>query len=70
MDLVAGKFKEALQQYGPKAVGYYGSGQALTEETYLASKIFKAGLKSNNVNGNPRLCMASAVEATPPPRQG
>ncbi|MCG8563955.1 MAG: molybdopterin oxidoreductase family protein, partial [Desulfobacterales bacterium] len=39
----------------------YGSGQALTEETYLASKIFKAGLKSNNVEGNPRLCMASAV---------
>jgi hypothetical protein len=25
----------------------------LTEETYLASKIFKAGLKSNNVDGNP-----------------
>ncbi len=61
MELVTGKFKEALQQYGPKAVGYYGSGQALTEETYLASKIFKAGLKSNNVDGNPRLCMASAV---------
>ena len=61
MDLVTGKFKEALQQYGPKAVAYYGSGQNLTEETYLASKIFKAGLKSNNVDGNPRLCMASAV---------
>lgn len=61
LDLTASKFKDALKKYGPTSVGYYGSGQALTEETYLASKIFKAGLKSNNVEGNPRLCMASAV---------
>lgn len=38
-----------------------GSGQCLTEESYLANKIFKAGFKTNNVDGNPRLCMASAV---------
>ncbi len=61
MNLVASKFKDAIKNHGPTSVGYYGSGQALTEETYLASKIFKAGLKSNNVEGNPRLCMASAV---------
>jgi len=61
MDLTVAKFKEALQAGGPDAVAFYGSGQALTEETYLASKIFKAGLKCNNVDGNPRLCMASAV---------
>ena len=61
MNLVALKFKDAIKNHGPTSVGYYGSGQALTEETYLASKIFKAGLKSNNVEGNPRLCMASAV---------
>ena len=61
LDLVASKFKEAIEKHGPGSVGYYGSGQALTEETYLASKIFKAGLKCNNVEGNPRLCMASAV---------
>lgn len=61
LDLTARKFRESIDKYGPESVGYYGSGQALTEETYLASKIFKAGLKSNNVEGNPRLCMASAV---------
>ncbi len=61
LDLTAKKFREAIDKYGPESVGYYGSGQALTEETYLASKIFKAGLKCNNVEGNPRLCMASAV---------
>jgi len=61
LNLTAEKFKQALKTYGPDSVAYYGSGQALTEETYLASKIWKAGLKSNNVDGNPRLCMASAV---------
>jgi nitrate reductase NapA len=61
MDYTAKKFKEVLKSDGPGAVAYYGSGQALTEETYLANKIFKGGLKSNNVDGNPRLCMASAV---------
>ena len=61
MNLVVSKFKAAMKEGGPSAIGYYGSGQALTEETYLASKIFKAGLGCNNVEGNPRLCMASAV---------
>lgn len=61
LDLTAARFKEAMAQGGPGAVGYYGSGQNLTEESYLANKVFKAGLKCNNVDGNPRLCMASAV---------
>ena len=61
MSLVTKKFKAAIKEHGPTSVAYYGSGQALTEETYLASKIFKAGLGCNNVEGNPRLCMASAV---------
>ena len=61
LNLTAKKFKDVLKTDGPDGVAYYGSGQALTEETYLASKIWKAGLKSNNVEGNPRLCMASAV---------
>jgi len=61
MDLVARRFKETMAAHGPDAVGFYGSGQALTEETYVANKLFKAGLRTNNVDGNPRLCMASAV---------
>lgn len=61
MALVASRFEAALAAGGPEAVGFYGSGQGLTEETYAANKLFKAGLRSNNVDGNPRLCMASAV---------
>jgi nitrate reductase (cytochrome) len=61
MTLVASKFNEAIATHGPNAVGFYGSGQGLTEETYVANKLFKAGIRTNNVEGNPRLCMASAV---------
>lgn len=61
MTLVASKFKESIEKHGPDSVGFYGSGQGQTEETYCANKLFKAGIRTNNVEGNPRLCMASAV---------
>ncbi len=61
LDIAAEKFAQALKTYGPASVAYYGSGQALTEETYLFQKVMRAGLRTNNVEGNPRLCMASAV---------
>jgi nitrate reductase (cytochrome) len=61
MELTATRFHQAMEKYGPDSVGFYGSGQALTEETYVANKLFKAGIRTNNVEGNPRLCMASAV---------
>ena len=61
LDFAAARFKKVLAENGPGAIAYYGSGQALTEESYLANKIWKAGFRSNNVDGNPRLCMASAV---------
>jgi len=61
MALVAAKFGEAVEQHGADSVAFYGSGQGLTEETYVANKLFKAGFRTNNVEGNPRLCMASAV---------
>jgi nitrate reductase (cytochrome) len=60
MTLVAAKIAAAARE-NPDSVAFYGSGQALTEETYAANKLFKAGLRTNNVEGNPRLCMASAV---------
>jgi len=61
LDIAAKEFAQAVKTSGSGAVGYYGSGQCLTEETYLFQKVFRAGLQTNNVEGNPRLCMASAV---------
>lgn len=61
LDKVAGKFKELQQKYGKDSVAYYGSGQCMTEESYTFNKLWKGGFRSNMVEGNPRLCMASAV---------
>ncbi|TKB24141.1 nitrate reductase [Desulfopila sp. IMCC35006] len=61
LDIAADQFARAHKAGGGDAVAYYGSGQSLTEETYLFQKIMRGGLQSNNVEGNPRLCMASAA---------
>ncbi len=61
LDIASRKFAQAVKRYGNDSVAYYGSGQALTEETYIFQKVMRAGLQTNNVEGNPRLCMASAV---------
>jgi nitrate reductase NapA len=61
MSLVAEKFKQSINTFGKDSVAFYGSGQLYTEESYTANKLFKAGIGTNNVDGNPRLCMASAA---------
>ncbi|MGF1669612.1 MAG: molybdopterin-dependent oxidoreductase, partial [Balneolaceae bacterium] len=61
MSLIASRFLESIHEKGPDSVAYYGSGQLFTEESYSANKLFKAGIGTNNVDGNPRLCMASAA---------
>ena len=44
-------------------VGMFGSGQWTVWEGYAASKLYKAGFRSNNIDPNARHCMASAVAA-------
>ncbi|GAA3904850.1 nitrate reductase catalytic subunit NapA [Gibbsiella dentisursi] len=60
-DIMAEKFKTALQTKGPGSVGMFGSGQWTIWEGYAAAKLFKAGFRSNNIDPNARHCMASAV---------
>lgn len=55
------KFKTALKEKGPESIGMFGSGQWTIWEGYAASKLFKAGFRSNNIDPNARHCMASAV---------
>ncbi|WP_110954902.1 molybdopterin-dependent oxidoreductase [Anaerosinus massiliensis] len=61
LDLIATKFKSSIDEFGPDAVGFYGSGQNVAEEAYIANKLFKGAIGTNNIDGNPRTCMASAV---------
>jgi len=48
-------------QLGDKGFAMYGSGQWTIPEGYGANKFMKAGLGSNQIDPNARLCMASAV---------
>jgi nitrate reductase NapA len=61
-DEMAGQFKRVLKEKGPTAVGMFGSGQWTVWEGYAASKLMKAGFRSNNIDPNARHCMASAVQ--------
>ncbi|MES2877452.1 MAG: nitrate reductase catalytic subunit NapA [Pseudomonadota bacterium] len=60
-DIMEEKCKAALKANGPKSIGMFGSGQWTVWEGYAASKLFKAGFRSNNIDPNARHCMASAV---------
>ncbi len=60
---VASKLNQIIAQHGPEAVAFYGSGQMLTEDYYVANKLLKGFIGSANIDTNSRLCMASAVEA-------
>ncbi len=59
--IMAEKFIHAIRSKGPTSVGMFGSGQWTLWEGYAASKLMKAGLRSNNLEPNARHCMASAV---------
>ena len=61
LDLVAAEYARVLAEDGPDAVGVYGSGQWTVHDGYAALKWVKAGMRSNNLDPNARLCMASAV---------
>lgn len=61
LERAAAVFKSIIAQHGPNSVGFYVSGQCLTEEYYLANKIAKGFIGTNNIDTNSRLCMSSAV---------
>jgi len=63
LDTAADKFASVIAEHGPDAVGFYLSGQLLTEDYYVFNKLAKGLIGTNNVDTNSRLCMSSAVAA-------
>ncbi|MEE8412478.1 MAG: molybdopterin-dependent oxidoreductase, partial [Acidobacteriota bacterium] len=61
LDLVAERYAETLSKRGPDALAMYGSGQWTVFDGYAALKWVKGGMRSNNLEANARICMASAV---------
>ncbi|MFM7312994.1 MAG: molybdopterin oxidoreductase family protein [Cyanobium sp.] len=60
-DLLVQRIRTTLASKGPQALAIYGSGQFLSEDYYVANKLLKGALGSNNFDANSRLCMSSAV---------
>lgn len=52
LDRAAAVFRALIQKHGPDSVGFYVSGQCLTEEYYLVNKLVKGYLGTNNLDTN------------------
>jgi assimilatory nitrate reductase catalytic subunit len=61
MDMASQRLAAIVQNHGPDALGFYISGQLLTEDYYVFNKLAKGLLGTNNIDSNSRLCMSSAV---------
>ena len=61
IEALAKGFSDIIAEHGPDAVAFYGSGQLLTEDYYVANKLMKGYIGSANIDTNSRLCMSSAV---------
>lgn len=58
---VADGLRTIIDRDGPDAVSLYVSGQMSLEAQYLANKLCKGFIGTNNIESNSRLCMASAA---------
>jgi ferredoxin-nitrate reductase len=55
------EIRSVLARRGADSICMYGSGQFQTEDYYVAQKLIKGCLGTNNFDANSRLCMSSAV---------
>jgi nitrate reductase NapA len=61
LDLVARRLGETVERHGKDSVALYGSAQWSIADAYVASKLFKGALGTNNVETSARLYAASAM---------
>ncbi|MET7367305.1 bifunctional nitrate reductase/sulfite reductase flavoprotein subunit alpha [Streptomyces sp. NPDC005566] len=56
----ARRLRTIIDEHGADAVAFYVSGQMSLEAQYLANKLAKGFVRTNQIESNSRLCMASA----------
>jgi assimilatory nitrate reductase catalytic subunit len=61
MQIASQTLASIVRTHGTNALGFYISGQLLTEDYYVFNKLVKGLLGTNNIDTNSRLCMSSAV---------
>ncbi|MEV0533602.1 nitrate reductase [Kitasatospora sp. NPDC050463] len=63
MARVVTESQRLLRERGPGSIGFYTTGQLFLEEYYTLAVIARAGIGTNHLDGNTRLCTATAAEA-------
>ena len=63
MDLVVERSRELLATKGSGALGFYTSGQLFIEDYYTLALVARGGIGTNHLDGNTRLCTATAGQA-------
>lgn len=63
MNLIVEKSKEIIKEKTALGIGFYTSGQLFIEDYYTLAVIGKAGLGTPHMDGNTRLCTATAAAA-------
>ncbi|HEY8990888.1 MAG TPA: molybdopterin-dependent oxidoreductase, partial [Luteolibacter sp.] len=56
----ATRLRRILDAHGPDAISFYVSGQMSLEAQYLTNKLAKGFIRTQHIESNSRLCMASA----------
>ncbi|MGV9277341.1 molybdopterin oxidoreductase family protein [Streptomyces griseosporeus] len=63
MGRIVDRSRQLLDESGPGAFGFYTTGQLLLEEYYTLAVLARAGIGTHHLDGNTRLCTATAAEA-------
>nr|WP_228927284.1 nitrate reductase [Streptomyces sp. DH7] len=63
MEVIVSRSRELLEERGPGSIGFYTSGQLFLEEYYTLAVLARAGIGTNHLDGNTRLCTSTAAEA-------
>ena len=61
MGRIVERSKHDLETHGPGSHGFYTTGQLFLEEYYTLATIADAGIGTNHLDGNTRLCTATAA---------
>lgn len=60
IEYTGARLRAVIDEHGPDAFALYVSGQLSLEAQYLANKLAKGFVRTNQIESNSRLCMASA----------
>jgi anaerobic selenocysteine-containing dehydrogenase len=63
MDLIVEQSRQLKERHGADALGFYNTGQMFLEEYYTLGVMVDAGIGTNHLDGNTRLCTSTASTA-------